>query len=443
MNIGTNFNNAITSPQFRANENVTKPTDLDEKKGLGKGAKWAIGTGLAILGTYGVYALTKGKVKPTKRIDEIKELSIKAFKEAGNKFDKCKAVLADGTKYTGNITSECKDGSKVVMEYVDGVLQKSTKTAKDGSRVFDKAYFYTKDGSLEKIEDGFFFNNTIWKKVISNEKIQVKTYRPDRYHYYILDKNSGKLLEHSCNNREEKVIDRIKTIHSKKYIYSDEGILKYQILNHNNNDEKILLEFYPDGKTIKTIVDTGKTAIYDEKGELLYKLVDKGYGTTYSGKKIKYLMLDEGNELSVDFSSDIAALSPDDCVKYNLSYILDIVRTVSLREKNPLRGIDFWPAGFKKDGKIKFSYNDGYYKLYPISDKDNKYAIWITEKKFAEFDSMTGAIKILDNKYTIDDAKKAIESANTYRKKIKSLYRKALEIQKESQDLRTTIQNLG
>ena len=65
MNIGTNFNRTVTSPQFRANENVTKTTELDEKKGLSKGAKWAIGAGLAILGTYGIYLATRGKIKPS------------------------------------------------------------------------------------------------------------------------------------------------------------------------------------------------------------------------------------------------------------------------------------------------------------------------------------------------------------------------------------------
>ena len=64
MNIGTNFNKAITSPQFRAKQGVSKPVETENKKGLSKGAKWAIGTGLAILGTYGVYLATRGKVKP-------------------------------------------------------------------------------------------------------------------------------------------------------------------------------------------------------------------------------------------------------------------------------------------------------------------------------------------------------------------------------------------
>lgn len=160
-----NFNKAIASPQFRANENVTKPTELDDKKGLSKGAKWAIGTGLAILGTYGIYLATKGKVKPKTNpkptpattgqnnpIQEIKEFALDVFKKEG-KFDKGKAILSDGTKYTGNITAECKtDGSKVVMEYVDGVLQKSTKTAKDGTKVFDKTYTYADDGLIKEIK---------------------------------------------------------------------------------------------------------------------------------------------------------------------------------------------------------------------------------------------------------------------------------------------------
>ena len=164
MNIGTNFNKAITSPQFRAKQGVSKPVETENKKGLSKGAKWAIGTGLAILGTYGVYLATRGKVKPKANpkptppttgqnnpIQEIKEFALDVFKKEG-KFNQGKAILADGTKYTGNIISECKDGSKVVMEYVDGVLQKSTKTAKDGTKVFDKTYTWADDGLIKEIK---------------------------------------------------------------------------------------------------------------------------------------------------------------------------------------------------------------------------------------------------------------------------------------------------
>ena len=155
--INQNFNRSIVSPQFRASQNVSKPTKAEEKQGMSTTAKWAIVLGLTALASYGIYAFTKCRVKgvtpkPENPIPEIKEMTIDVFKKDG-RFEKGKAILKakNGSYtigYTGNITSTGKDGSKVVMEYVDGVLQKSTKTAKDGTKIFDKTYSYIYDGKV-------------------------------------------------------------------------------------------------------------------------------------------------------------------------------------------------------------------------------------------------------------------------------------------------------
>ena len=55
---------------FKSNPNNTlertPETDkVEEKKGLSKGAKWAIGLGLTALAAGGIYLATRGKVKPT------------------------------------------------------------------------------------------------------------------------------------------------------------------------------------------------------------------------------------------------------------------------------------------------------------------------------------------------------------------------------------------
>lgn len=64
MNINTNFNRQIASPNFRAGQNVSNPVKTEEKKSLSTGTKWAIGLGLTALASYGIYAMTKGRVKP-------------------------------------------------------------------------------------------------------------------------------------------------------------------------------------------------------------------------------------------------------------------------------------------------------------------------------------------------------------------------------------------
>ena len=173
--INQNFNRPIVSPQFRASQSVSKPAKAEEKQGMSTTAKWAIGLGLTALASYGIYyALTKGRVKgatpkPENPIPEIKEMAVNAFKEAGNKFVKGKAVMADGTNYTGKIVSGGKDGSKVVMEYLDGVLQKSTKT-KGAETIFEKTYKYSDELGLVNVTKN---GNSVFNKTYDNATKQI------------------------------------------------------------------------------------------------------------------------------------------------------------------------------------------------------------------------------------------------------------------------------
>ena len=153
------INNVTANTSFQAKpigvQTSTNPSD----KTLSTTTKVVIGTALTALAATGIYIATRGKVKPktptpplegtTNPVQEIKELAVNAFKEIGA-FNKGKAVLADGTNYTGKIVNELKDGSKVVMEYLDGVLQKSTKT-KGTETIFEKTYKYSDDLGLVNV----------------------------------------------------------------------------------------------------------------------------------------------------------------------------------------------------------------------------------------------------------------------------------------------------
>ena len=249
--INQNFNRPIVSPQFRASQNVSKPAKAEEKQGMSTTAKWAIGLGLTALASYGIYAFTKGRVKgakptpkPENPIPEIKEMAVNAFKEAGNKFDKGKAILADGTKYTGNITSTGKDGSKVVMEYVDGVLQKSTKTAKDGTKVFEKTYKY-ENNLLHSIDCN---EKRIFTKIIEGEYSRTVTNKG----YFDIDLK---------NNRLNSVT--IQGDGQKEYYYTNDNKLKVI------KGSKGTIIYNDDGRTISTKIIGNKYEFYDKKGNLI------------------------------------------------------------------------------------------------------------------------------------------------------------------------------
>lgn len=207
LSISQKFNMPITTPQFRSSNTNPISSTNKENKGLSTGVKVAIGTGLVALASYGIYVATRGKVKPkttplvttNNPVQEIKELAVSAFKEAGNKFVKGKAVMADGTNYTGKIVCEGKDGSKVVMEYLDGVLQKSTKT-KGTETIFEKTYKYSDKLGLEQVIKN---DNTVLKKFIDNAgNLNIKTSK----NLTTIDKPSGLI---SING---KFIDKQKNI---------------------------------------------------------------------------------------------------------------------------------------------------------------------------------------------------------------------------------------
>lgn len=188
LSVSQKFNMPIVAQQFSSSNTNPINSTNKENKGLSTGVKVAIGTGLVALASYGIYVATRGKVKPkttppvttNNPVQEIKELAVSTFKEAGNKFVKGKAVMADGTNYTGKIVSEGKDGSKVVMEYLDGVLQKSTKT-KGADTIFEKTYKYSDElGLVDVTKNG---NSTFSKTydklakqiLINNGKLRIDT----------------------------------------------------------------------------------------------------------------------------------------------------------------------------------------------------------------------------------------------------------------------------
>lgn len=87
-----------------------------------KKVKTAVLAGLGALGAVGVamFAIKRGKVnKALSSLDD--------FKASGNKLVKGKAVKANGKPYTGIISHVNKDGTKIYMEYENGILKSSTK----------------------------------------------------------------------------------------------------------------------------------------------------------------------------------------------------------------------------------------------------------------------------------------------------------------------------
>ena len=96
--------------------------------------------GLAIAGAViaagaGIY---KGVIKPKKAVEQITDITQ----------DGIGKLLKENDKLTGKFQKNMKDGSKVIIEYTDGIIQKSTKTAPDGTQIFEKVYSKASNGDL-------------------------------------------------------------------------------------------------------------------------------------------------------------------------------------------------------------------------------------------------------------------------------------------------------
>jgi hypothetical protein len=156
---------------------VAFTSDNDTKPEANNTGKALLIAGLAALGAVGIYLVTKGKkveTKPTPETqrpveqvkDEIKEMTVDAFKKAGNKFEKGIAKLANGENYTGELVVENKKSEKFVLKYNNGLLKNSEKYDSSGKKLYERIYTYNSINKISKIEEGDFLNK---KKIFSHD----------------------------------------------------------------------------------------------------------------------------------------------------------------------------------------------------------------------------------------------------------------------------------
>ena len=345
LSISQKFNMPIATPQFRSsNTNPINPTSK-ENKGLSTGAKVAIGTGLVALASYGIYLATRGKVKPkttppattNNPMQEIKELAVNTFKEAGNKFVKGKAVMADGTNYTGKIVSEGKDGSKVVMEYLDGVLQKSTKT-KGTETIFEKTYKYSDELGLDQVIKN---NNTTLKKFIDEAgNLNIKTPK----HLTIIDKPNGLV---SIDGR---FIDKQKNIsgyfHKPTIVVPTEGGINYPT---KINGVEIPTNAFSHGGA--TLPQGNCNISWQYKGSQNNNsfVVDNIYQFNNSGQSRKVIDLSgkygEYRKLNYDFKS--GTVTNGDTPLFNFNYRTNEITDLKIDKKEAEEIVNFAKEQYK------------------------------------------------------------------------------------------------
>ena len=163
----SSVNNNVKNLSF--GENNEKP-DTEKRPQISAQTKVLIGAGLAALAAVGIYIATRGKTKGTteKPLEQLKEMAVSQFKNAGNKFEKGKALTSTGEAYTGTLIHTTKDGKNIILKYENGLLVESK------GEKFQKLYKYDNFGNLTEINNGK--GQVLLSKSINGDTTYVKLY---------------------------------------------------------------------------------------------------------------------------------------------------------------------------------------------------------------------------------------------------------------------------
>ena len=421
-----NNTQAIKQPEKKTNEksNFLTPTKT----------KIAVGTALTALAAVGIYLATKGKgnkatqevvTEATHNIQEtvpetvntIKEMTVDAFKQAGNKFNKGKAVTSTGEVFTGSLTHQTKDGKNIVREYENGVLKKSTKY--EGENVLSqKEYKYDKNGKISEI-------------LLSNKhKIEMKH-----------DTTTGKIS----------IIRRLGMNSPMKFYYSKEGALKYMTCGFKDIPQKLggdasklptsmLIEFDPLTKkpirarsTNQIGFANDQSIFYDKSGKPSMIMSDEQGPKSLAIKDLK-------NNLEV-CSSQYEVITPETGLPfYNFKmwvYTKDSTVSVSFdREAKHAKPESIRIKLLKKDSKKKDEYT---LSLENLKSETADYSI--NRKKVAKYNVKTGDIEMLpDCGVSSDTVKAQLDELGSQYRMIKKYYRNAYKYKNKQADLSKAIE---
>lgn len=272
---------------------VRKPEAKSEaKSSINTGIKVAIGTGLAALAAVGIYMVTKGRAGN-------KEMGLEAFKKAGNKFIKGRAVTKSGKGFTGNIAHKTKDGKTILMEYKDGNITKST-----SSSGVVKEYIYAGNKlrqvlitSGDKISKLGVYSNEIQRILPDGSSTTITKLGNGAFTIKKVNK-SGSPVEHEFN----------------KYVNGKLVTRNVSIKGADNKSSYITTLYHPDGKTPKLELDERLSVnVYNQKGEKVAQvrsvLTDEKTYVPYSFKYNDVAYRKECGALSIE--TPIGTLNKD------------------------------------------------------------------------------------------------------------------------------------
>ena len=428
------LNNVSQVNNTQAIKQPEKKTDEKSKFLTPTKTKIAVGTALTALAAVGIYLATKGKgnkatqeavTEATHNIQEtvpetvntIKEMTVDAFKQVGNKFNKGKAVTSTGEVFTGSLTHQTKDGKNIVREYENGVLKKATKY--EGENVLSqKEYKYDKNGKISEV-------------LLSN-------------------KGSIK-MKHDTTTGKISMIERFRMQSPMKFYYSKEGALKYMTGDFTDIPQKLggaaldygsnmLIEF--DSLTKKPIrARSTNTAGFTNNLSIFYDKSGKPSMIMTGEQGPKNLrFMDLKNNLEV-CSSQYEGITPGtDLPFYQFNMSVETkdsrVRVSIDREAKHAKPDEIKISLLNKDSKKKDKYM---LSLKNLKSETADYSI--NCKKVAKYNVKTGDIEMLpDCGVSSDTVKAQLDELGSQYRMIKNYYRNAYKYKNKQADLSKAIE---
>jgi len=200
--------NQVYISQQAQNKNTTSPIQPQVQQvedGENKMNKVLLGLGILGAAAIGITCAIRGKkLKNTPDKEDIQKL-IKKFDEIS--FNKQGiAKLKDGTLFTGTVEKASNNGDKISMEYVDGVLKKSTKTTK-GSEIikeYTNGVVTKKNGQtvdIKKVQDEVKKDQDKLKQLLKNDELSADDFKKQADEIKFKSNNNKKAIEETFDKK--------------------------------------------------------------------------------------------------------------------------------------------------------------------------------------------------------------------------------------------------
>lgn len=395
----------------------TPQTQTNKKKGMNTTTKVLIGTGLTALAAAGIYLATRGKkvinpvaaqttvTVPTPVAEAVSQ-TIDKFKSIG-KFVKGKAITNSGENFTGLLTKELKDGSKLVLDYKDGILQTSSKL-KGEAKIFEKIFTHNEKGVLtnvvkngENIFNKQFFQNGDMLVKGSKSKIYSAFDEQGKLYGRFIDIDNGGRVVKNIYKPDGSVIKQVK-INKLKGTFESQYVNKdgqnVIMTNQQGGDMIQYLNRCDDGQVLINGTPRALNMNLDE--QVLNNMKEK-YGSIYhrAGLTDNTLLTSSlPKDVKMSYENEFLLMGTD---KPNFSIVKDVkLKTDGTR-------VVRYDSAIRKDPRhiVREKGSD----VLQLFDKDKQIGLYNTKTK--QFSSLDGI--------TEGEAKKYIDEISEYTQKLK------------------------